>query len=162
MQLQVPLLLKVLSYDRALNRLGTGDLVVAVLYDAANATSSEVRQGFGKALRSGKVSVVNGRRIEVVEINVASGQTATALRDRKATAAYVTPGLEGRLKDIVRAATETKVTLMGGSEAYARAGVAVGVASAAGKPQLFVNLPASRAAGADLPAALLNIAKVIQ
>lgn len=159
---QVPLLLKVLSYDRALNRNGSGDLVLAVLYDAANSTSTAAKTAFTRAVRASDVSVVNGRTVKLVEINVAAGQVGAAMKDKGATAAYLTPGLEARLEQLVAASAEAKVTLMGGSERYVKQGAAVGVAEAGGRPEILINLRTARTAGADLPAPLLKIATVIQ
>jgi hypothetical protein len=161
-EVQVPLLLKVLSYDRALNRNGSGDLVLAVLYDAANSTLTAARTAFTRAVRASDVAVVNGRTIKVVEINVAAGHVGTAMKEKGVTAAYLTPGLDARLEQLVRAAVEAQVTLMSGSERYVKQGVAVGVGAAGGKPEILINLRTARTAGADLPAPLLKIATVIQ
>lgn len=162
MDLQVPLFLRVLTYDRALNRNGGGELVIAVLYDAGNAASNTARTSFVRAVRGGRVSSVAGRSIKVVEINAAAGQVDASLKQHRAAAAYVAPGLDARLREIVSAATANKVTLLSGSASHARRGVAVAVGEQGGKPKLFINLPAARSAGADLPAPLLNIAEVIQ
>lgn len=162
MNVQVPLLLRVLAYDRALARNGGDDVVLAVLYDAASDPSVQARNNFTQTVRSGTVRAVNGRPLRVVEVNVAAGNVTASLRAAHATAAYLTPGLEGRLQPIVRGGAEGRVLLLCGSEDYVRAGVAVGIGFAAGRPRLLINLPAARAAGADLPAALLTVATVVQ
>jgi hypothetical protein len=159
---QVPLLLRVLAYDRALSRSGEGDVVIAVLYDAANPTSSGARSAFARTVRAGTISTVNGRAIRIVEINVAGGQVDTELARTRAVAAYLTPGLDGRLDQLVAAARSSGTLLMTGSPGWVRRGVSVGVGSEGGRPRIFINLPAARAAGADLPANLLQIATVIQ
>jgi hypothetical protein len=162
MSVQVPLLLRVLAYDRALARNGGADVVLAVLYDAASDGSVQAKNAFTRAVREGDVRAVNGRPLRVVEVNVAGGNLAASLRSGQASAAYLTPGLEGRLPSIVRSAAESRTLLLCGSEGYVRTGVAVGIGAAAGRPRLLINLPAARTAGADLPAALLNVATVIQ
>lgn len=162
MDTQVPLLLRVLSYDRALARNGTGDVVIAVLYDAASSESNAARTTFARAVRASGITAVNGRTLRLVEVNVAAGQVGAVLQRHRATAAYLTPGLEGHLAAVVAGGEASRALLLSGNARYVRSGVAVGVGTQDGRPRLFINLPAARAAGSDLPAALLQIATVTQ
>jgi hypothetical protein len=162
LNVQVPLLLRVLAYDRALSRTGAGDVVVVVLYDAASTVSGESRAAFVRAVRSGSITTVNGRAIKLVEVNVAAGQVGAALRQNRAVAAYLTPGLDARVDELVSAGSASRTLLMTGNAQWVRRGVSVGVGTAGGRPKLFINLPAARGAGADLPATLLQIATVVQ
>ncbi len=161
-RVQVPLLLKALSYDRALGRNGTSEVVLAVLYDGASATSTDAKTEFMRAVKESELKSVGARPIRVVELNVAAGQLAARLRERSASVVYLTTGLERRLPEVVEAATVTQVTTMGGSEQYARAGLALAVAAVGDRPKVFVNLPAARLTGADLSVALLRVSTVIQ
>ncbi|HEV2146015.1 MAG TPA: YfiR family protein [Longimicrobiaceae bacterium] len=162
LDVQVPLLLRVLAYDRALDRSGDGDVVVAVLYDAASTASSESRSAFARAVRGGKITTVNGRTIRLVEINVAAGQVDAALRRNRAVAAYLTAGLDARVDQLVAAGGASRTLMMTGNSEWVRRGVPVGVGTAGGRPQLVINLPSARGAGADLPSSLLQIATVVQ
>ncbi|HEX9109803.1 MAG TPA: YfiR family protein [Longimicrobiales bacterium] len=161
-QAEVQILMRVLAYDRALDRNGGGDVVVAVLFDAGNAASSRARGDLVRELHSPNLQTILGRGVKVMEVNVAAGGLGDALRAAHASAAYLTPGLEGRLSGVLAATESARVTTVGGSESYARRGVAVGVSAESGRPQLFVNLASARAAGADLPSSLLRLTTVIQ
>ncbi len=161
-QAEVQILMRVLAYDRALGRNGGSDVVVAVLYDAGSPASSRARGDLVRELHSPNLQTLLGRGVKVLELNVAAGGLTDALRAEHVAAAYLTPGLDNRLNGVLASAESAHVTTLGGSESYARHGVAVGVSAESGRPQLYVNLPSARAAGADLPSTLLRMTTVIQ
>lgn len=161
-QLEAQILLRVLAYDRALERNGSGDLVIAVLYDGGSKTSNYFRTNIVRALKGSPVQSVGGRPLVIAEIDVVPGNVAQALKQRGAAAAYITPGMDSRLPALVAAAQESHVTTLGGNSLFARRGVSVSVDTFGGRPQVWVNLASARAAGADLSAALLKLATVIQ
>ncbi len=161
-RVQVPLLLKALSYDRALGRNGASEIVLVVLYDGASAASTDAKTEFVRTVKASELKAVGSRPVRVVEVNAAAGQLLARLKERNAAVVYLTPGLEDRVPGVAEAAAALRVTTLGGSEQYARAGLAVAVAAVEGRPRLFVNLPAARATGADLSAALLSLSTVIQ
>jgi len=161
-QAEAPILLRILAYDRALSRKPGDNLVIAILYDLANGASNHSRVAMGRAFRAAPVQSIGGRTLKYVELNMAAANVADALRQESVAAAYVTAGMGDRLPGIVSAAEAGRVTTLGGSMYYARRGVAVAVDTVAGRPQIFVNLSAARASGADLTSSLLKLATVFQ
>ncbi len=153
-------LLKVLSYDRALGRNGSGELVVGVVFDAASPASERARELVGGAMRN--VSSVAGRDVRIVELDAKAALEPDALKAQQLAAIYLTPGLDRHLSRLVAAAARSRVTTLGETDDYARSGVAVAVANADGRPSLTINLTAARREGADLQASLLRLATVIQ
>ena len=59
-------------------------------------------------------------------------------------------------------ARDKQVLSFTGNEAAVTAGLSIGFVARGGKPAVLVNLPAAKAAGADLDAALLRVAEVIR
>ncbi len=161
-QAEAPILLRILAYDRALDHTPGDNLVIAILYDMTNGTSKNARAGMMRAFRSAPVQSIGGRSLKYVELNVAAANVADAFRQEAVAAAYVTAGLDDRLPAIVSAAADSHVTTLGGNLRYARRGVAVAVDTVNGRPQIFVNLAAARASGADLTSSLLKLATVIK
>ena len=151
-------LLKVLSYDRALARNGAGDVVVGVVFDPSEPKSARAREAVGGAMRN--VSTIAGRGVRILDVEVSKLQEA--LKAQRVMALYVTPGLDRELSDIVTAADRGGITTLGETRSYARRGVAVAVDNYGGRPALFINLPAARREGADLPSSVLALATVIQ
>ncbi len=153
-------LMKVLTYDRALGRNGSGEVVVGVVFDAANPASQRARELVGGAMRN--VTTLAGRGVRVVELEATAALEPQALKAQQLSAIYITPGLDRHLPGLVAAAARSHVTTLGETDDYARSGVAVAVANADGRPALLVNLPAARQEGADLQSSLLRLATVIQ
>ncbi len=153
-------LMKVLSYDRALGRNGSGEVVVGVVFDAATPASEQARELVGGAMRN--VTTLAGRGVRVIDLEATAALEPQALKAQQLAAIYITPGLARHLPGLVAAAARSQVTTLGETDEYARGGVAVAVENTNGRPSLLINLPAARREGADLQSSLLHLATVIQ
>ncbi len=156
---QVPLLTRVLAFDRSLE--GSGPLVVALVYQERNRESRAARDAFEAALR-GQALAVHGRPVRVAPVAVTSvSGLAGRLHQAGADAAYVAPlrGLDAGA--VGRAASGAGVLSLTGVREYVSGGVAVGVGLRGGRPEILINRRAARAAGADLSARLLQLATTV-
>jgi hypothetical protein len=153
---QVPLLTRVLAFDRSLK--GTAPLVLAVVYQAENRASQQAHDAFVRAFERRPASV-QGRPVRVVSVSAASAERE--LRTLGADVAYVAPlrGIDvGRLAG---ALSEAGVLTLTGVRRYVEVGVALGVGLRDGRPEILLNQRAASAAGADLSARLLQLATVV-
>ncbi len=153
-------LMKVLSYDRALGRNGSGEVVVGVVFDAESPASERARELVGGAMRN--VTTLAGREVRIVDLDATAALQPQALQAQQLAAIYITPGLDRHLPGLVAAAARSHVMTLGETDDYARSGVAVAVENTNGRPSLLINLPAARREGADLQSSLLRLATVIQ
>ncbi len=156
---QVPLLTRVLAFDRSLE--GSGPLTVALVYQERNRESRAARDAFIAALQA-QPQTVHGRPIRVASVAVTSASgLAAQLRQASADAAYVAP-LQGIDAGAVgRAASSARVLSITGVRDYVSAGVAIGVGLRGGRPEILLNRRAAEAAGADLSARLLQLATTV-
>jgi hypothetical protein len=158
--LHVPLLMRVLTFDRALQARGDA-FVVVVLFQGRNRASVEAKDGAMDAIQRDKGLRITTLpvRVETVDIDATPDLVATLTRFG-AEAVYFTPlravSIEGLVKQ-VRAAHAHTLT---GVDAYLANGVAVAVRSRAERPRVAVNLTASKLEGSDYAAPLLAIADV--
>lgn len=153
---QVPLLTRVLAFDRSLE--GSGALVVALVHQEQNRESRAARDAFAAALRE-QPSTVHGRPVRLVSVAVTSASgLASQLRQAGADAAYIAPlrGLDAGA--VGRAASSAGALSLTGVREYVSAGVAIGVGLRGGRPEILLNRRAAEAAGADLSARLLQLA----
>ena len=156
---QVPLLTRVLAFDRSLE--GSGPLLVALVYQPPNRESRAARDAFVAALQ-GQALTVHGRSVRVASVAVTSAAGLKAqLREVGADAAYIAPlrGLGARA--VGRAASEAGVLSLTGVREYVTQGVAIGVGLRGGRPEILLSRGAAEAAGADLSARLLQIATTV-
>ncbi len=159
---QALLLLRALAYDRNLGSRAGSSATVMILFRPGNGTSEAVRDTMSSTLAAaGEKVKVAGLTLKVVSKAYESpADLGHALGG--VGAVYLCPGLDGSARDITAVTRVWHVLSFSGAESMVTAGVAVGFVSRDGKPVVLVNLPASKAEGADLDAALLRIAEVIR
>jgi hypothetical protein len=73
---------------------------------------------------------------------------------------YISPGLAEDTAAVGKALLGSGVLSFAAVEPYVPKGIVVGVAVAAGKPRMSINLAQARAQKIDYPAAVLKLAKV--
>jgi len=160
-ELQYQLFVKILTFDRSLDRMGE-EIVIGVLYQPGHRASVQVKDELLAAVRASSVDRVEGRGIRVIAIALGAADVHEALRSSDVDAVYFTPL---RAVDIPRLAASLGaaglLTLSGVPE-HARQGVAVGIGQRGGRPLILIDLPAARAAGSAFAAPLLRLAEVRQ
>jgi hypothetical protein len=159
---QVPLMLKALTYDRAL-KARVGDQVrIAVLHPAQGEPGAA--ESLATSLRNLPGRTLNGLPVTFRHFTVKTEAiVGQALRDGRWAAAYVMPGFSSEELAQIRRVCETQhVLAMAADAGEVERGLAFGVDSRDGKPQLVVNLSSTRAFGSDFDLALLRLSRVIQ
>jgi len=161
--IQVPILLKVLSFDRRLTDTKRPDLVVGVLFQSGYHTSVGVKSSVMDAAARAGSDPVAGRRLAVVAIDAdEKGALETRLRASRAEVLYVTPIRALDLAAIVTVTRSLGILTVTGVPEFVRSGLSVGLDLKRDRPAILVNLKAARASGADLAAPLLKMATLVE
>lgn len=157
------LLLRVLLYDRNLDRRGGAAAEVAVAYRPGDPASEADRDALLAAFAEVSRDVVAGGRPVSARAVAFRGEADLAVRlaESRPLAVYVCEGLLGSAEEIARVTRRERVLSGGGSRALAEAGISVALVGRGARAAVVVNLPAARAEGAELDAALLALAEVI-
>jgi hypothetical protein len=154
---QVPLLMRVLAFDRSLA--GSDPLVVAVVYQEGSRESRRAGDDFEAALRA-RPARVHGRPVRAVPVALASAaDLGRQLRRAGAEAAYLAPLRSVDVGAVARSAAGAGALTLTGVRDYVSDGVAVGVGLRGGRPEILLNPGA--APGADLSARLLQLATIV-
>jgi hypothetical protein len=159
---QVPLMLKALTYDRSL-KTRVGDQVrIAVLHPSQGEPGAA--ENLTAALRNLPSRTLNGLPVTFRHFTVRNEAVVEiALKDGRWAAAYVMPGFRPEeLAQIRRACESQRVLAIAADAGEVERGMAFGVDSRDGKPQLVVNLSSTKAYGSDFDLALLRLSRVIQ
>lgn len=153
---QIPLFLKVMTFDR--QRMGNGDaeVVVGVTFQNGYRNSISVRDEVVRTLRN-----VPGKKIRIVLIDLDHDPLVDVLEHQNISILYVSPLRSFGVAAIAAAAASAKVTTVTGVPHHVEQGIAVGVRLQGDRPRLLVNLTASRLGGADFTAELLKLAEVL-
>ena len=159
--LQLPLILKILTYDRNLDARSPTELRIGVVV-APNDPSSvraEIAGGF-QALAN---TTVKGRRLRAVTLEYGSeAQLESAVRAEQVAVLYVAPGNGANIEALVRVSRAQRVVTTTGVPDYVPLGIAVGIGMQQDRPQILINLAASRSAGSEFDASLLRVVRIVR
>jgi hypothetical protein len=157
------LLLRILTYDRRLlARSGGKSAPILIVYHRNDQPSETMHSDVANTLEDLAPTVtVAGMRLEVASLgynNVAELDARMAAI--RPVAMFVCSGLNDAVPGLAAAARKRAVLTMTLNPAYVRSGLSIGLAPGDDRVNILVNLPASRAEGAELDAALLRLAEV--
>lgn len=161
---QVPLLYKILSFDRKLGERAVGDdIVIAIVYQEGFRASVNARdQVKDAARRIGDTSIL-GHPVTWVWLELGQmPDLESAFLKFRVDVVYVAPLRGVGLERITAAARGKRVTSFSGVTDYVDRGIAVGIALQKERPLILINLAAARAEGAEFGSQLLNLARVIE
>jgi len=161
---QIALLLKILTYDRSFPVKNKSGVMIGVVFVAADPESVAAKDEILKTL-----ALVADRTIKNVPIKA----VALEYKDPKALAAtvrsqginvfYIAPGNAASLQELLRMSHTRGITTATGVPEYVQRGVAIGIGIKADKkPDILINLPSSRQEGSEFDASLLRIATVVK
>ena len=161
-ELQVPLLLKVLTYDRNFESKARVELTVGIVYEPGDPASVKAKNEVADILGSVAGKTVKKLRIKYVLLeNRGLSELEAAARSQGVSLLYLAPGLRN-LEELIRFSQANRITTTTGVRRYVERGVAVGIGLRQDKPEILINLPASRSEGSEFDASLLRIATVMK
>jgi hypothetical protein len=162
---QIPILAKILNFDRKFAERAAGGLVVGVLFQSRYRTSANIAAEVCRTLKelpSGTIGALSSLEISCIAIDLdATTALDSALRRIGVRVLYVSPLRAVHLEDVALVSRAAQITTVTGVPRYVETGLAIGVDLKGERPQIVVNLAASRAEGADLTAHLLKLARVV-
>lgn len=158
---QVPLMLKALTYDRNLKARAGDHVRIAVLVPKG---SKSVAEDLTTALNALPDRTVNGLPVSFREIVLSDASTLDgSLREQRWAVVYVLPGFSKEdLAEVRRVCEARHILPVAAAAEEIERGMAFAVGAQAGKPQIVVDLPGSKACGSEFDLALLRVARVIQ
>ena len=159
---QVPIFLKMLTYDRTLWDTPEPSLRIGVLHRSGHDRSDANMTAITDALSRSADKTVNNVHFDFTTLSW--GDPAEMVR--KITAAdidvlYVTDGHRDVLPDVMAAVREAGILTITGTPGLVAAGLAVGLDLDRDRPRLEVNLAALEAEGHQLDSRVLRLSKVV-
>ena len=163
-EVQVPLLFKILTFDRRLATRPPGDvMVIAVVFQTGYRASLVARNQIVDALKAMEDSTISGHPVRWVAVEwIDEEQVRLALIRERTDVVYVTPLRGVELHPLIRTARAAGMTTFTGVPLYVEQGVALSIGIVRERPQIIVNLAATRAEGSDFTSQLLRLCKVIE
>lgn len=156
-----PILVRALAYDRALRARAGDSVTLAVVYHPGTPSSVSEASTAVSAFKKLESLTVQGLPFRVVRLAYGPDLSAK-LASEGVDALFLADGLSSEVNALTAITRRNKIVTLATDESDIRAGAAIGVAFASGKPTLMVNIAASKAEGADLSSELLRLARVIR
>jgi uncharacterized protein DUF4154 len=161
---QITLLLKILTYDRSFQAKARLGVTIGVVYVASDPESVKAKDDILKTLQ-----LVSDRTIKNVPIKAMALEyrdpksLALAVRNGSVNVFYIAPGNAESLTELLRMSHTRGITTATGVPEYVQRGVAIGIGKKADqRPDILINLPSSRQEGSEFDASLLRIATVVK
>jgi hypothetical protein len=161
---QVPIILKVLTYDRQFEARTQGAVTIGIIHDPTDAISARAMEDVSETLYEARDKTVKRLPIKYFQIEYTGvADLRRFSEERSISVYYLTPGLSAAaVAQVLEVSRERQVTSIAGVPAMVEAGVSVGIGERRGRPQILINLPSSRSEGCEFEASLLRIATVIK
>ncbi len=157
---QMPLFLKILSYDKNLPERGD-EIVIGVVYQERYRNSLLAKDELVAVMKPYRT--VSGRPVRLVPLAIDEKTSlADVLDDPRINVFYVSPLRAVDMEQITTVSRDHEIVTLTGVPSYLEAGLSVSLDVKGGKPQILINLPASEAEGADFHSQLLKVARVIR
>jgi hypothetical protein len=162
-ELQVPLLLKILTYDRALDDKAEERLNIGVLYNPDDETSLEDRDRTLKAFDQFRDKTVKGLSVEILPFVFSTFESYFDLpASDRVHVLIIVAGNAEKIEKIVDLTRQRKTLSFSTSPELVKKGVSLGIDLVEDKMKIVVNYEATKREGANLSANLLKICRVIR
>jgi hypothetical protein len=161
--LQVPLILKILTYDRHFEAKAGRDLAIGIVYAPADPSSVKAANDISDTLFrfAGKTVKRLGIRYFLIEFTTPE-KLEQSIAQRGISVLYLAPGNAKNLAAVTKVSQARGITTATGVPDYVRKGVSVGIGIADDRPQILINLPSTKAEGSEFDLSLLRIATVLK
>jgi hypothetical protein len=159
---QLPLLLKVLTFDRNLQETMGDELVIAVVYQKRFRQSLLIKEALERAAATTELTRVAGTPFRLAPVALDDPDLLEqSLIEVEADVLYIAPLRAIPISTVTDASRRLGVLTMTGVPDYINSGVSVAIEVARSRPRLVINLEAAEKEGADLSSRLLNLARVV-
>jgi len=156
---QIPLMLKILSYDKSLMA-HPDSIVVGVLYQDRFRQSLVTKDKAVDILNT--FTTLSGHSLITVPVSIDNSiPFSQELKEKHVSVLYVTPLRSYSLSNITEFSRTEQIVTLTGVPQYLKSGLSVSLDSKGGKPHILINLNASLIEGARFHSQLLKLAQII-
>jgi len=161
-EIQIPLFLKILTYDRNLKERVGDEIVLGIVYQEKFRKSLNVKTQLEKYLENSKERQIDDVPFRYVLINLSSLSMFKAILEKeKVDIVYIAPLRAVAVDALAADCRALGITSLTGVPAYCESGIAISISSKGESPKIIINLTGAQSEGADFSSQLLKLAKII-
>jgi len=161
-EVQVPLFLKILTFDRNLKKRVGDEIVLGIVYQEKFRTSFNVKdqvEQYLKGMPENTIDEIPFRWICIPLVSPADLQTI--MKKEQVDIVYICPLRAVDVEALAAVSRSLGTTSMTGVPDYCPLGITITISAKGGTPLININLTAAQAEGIDFGSRLLKLAKVI-
>ncbi len=164
---QVPLLLKILTYDRSFGFKAKTAVSIGVVFVPTDPGSVAAKDEIMKSLAALSGRTIKNLPLKAVMIPFTNAREfpadlKKAWQANGVNVFYIAPGSSAIVGEVIKLSHAQGVTTATGVPEYVNQGVAIGIDRDQNKPQIVINLPNSKSEGSEFDASLLRIARLVK
>lgn len=160
--LQYQLFLKVLSFDRNLEKNVSDSLKIGVLFQELNQSSANAKDELISAFHQSKINSIKKIPVAILPINLTQENAASIFEQKTLDVILLTPLRAVDLHTISEQAIQNQIVLLSGVIEYVDETVAISLDLEGNRPIIVINQKNAKAMGMDLSSQILKLAKVIE
>lgn len=161
-EIQFPLFLKILPFDRNFKKRVGDEIVIGIVYQEKFRKSLNIKTQLENFLGKSKENKIDDLPFRYVLINLGSlSEFKAILVKEKVDIVYITPLRAVAVDTLVSYSRSLGITSLTGVPAYCELGIAISIGTKGESPIIIINLPCARSEGADFSSRLLKLARVI-
>lgn len=162
-ELQVPLILKVLTYDRHFEEKAGKEVAIGIVYAPADPGSVAAANQIAAILYRFGGKTVKRLPVRYYMVDYTTPENLErSITQRGIGVLYVSPGNLRNLPGLTRVSQAKGIITTTGVPDYVRRGVSVGIGVSDERPQILINQTSSKAEGSEFDASLLRIATLLK
>ncbi len=161
---QIPLILKILTFDRNFEVKITTALTIGIVYDPQNPASLQGKDAIAQSLAPFTTKTIKKLPIAYILLEFTPGKSlAEIARTKHINVFYIVPGNVEHLPALLEISWTQQILTVTGVPAYMDKGVAVGISlNRENRPLILINLASSKSAGSAFDANLLKLATIVE
>jgi len=161
-EVQYPLFLKILTFDRNLEERVGDEIVIGIAYQMMFKGSLKAKEELEKTIKKSPIKEIQDIPIRQVSINMDKNNLESIISKNEVDILYIAPMRALDMGKITKLSRTKKILTLTGVPDYVESGITVGLSTKGGKPLIMVNLASAKAEGSDFSSQLLKLAKVIK
>lgn len=158
---QYPLFLKILTFDDNLELDTDAPLVIGVVFQSRFKKSLRAKDQFIDQVEVSEIGSVKERRITFVTIDLDQADLEKEIESKQPDLLYISPLRGFETGKIYKISRQKDIVTLTGVPDYVVDGASIGLDIKRNKPQIIINLKASKEEGAQLKSQVLKLARIV-
>ena len=160
LEVQYPLLLKIITFDRNHDSRLANNLMIGIVYQGNYRTSKLSKEELTDIIEKKDLNV-EGKKVSYTALDVSVITDLTKqIKSNDIDVLFILP-LRMRIDGIISESRKNRVMTFSGVPKYIEDGASVGIDIKGDKPLIVINLNSAKAEGVDFNSQLLKLAKIL-